>query len=313
LPGKADKRWVLIREGRQHGPFTDEGLRRLFRGGRLRGTDRLRRVQSASTPDASVNPRHRLWFWSAWSQAHLSAALDRPRLLRQDVAPHLSKLRKVLFTYTTRTRSALGSKLARATTQARAALQIARDRLQRIEPVQIIGVRLPPTQLAIATAAALVACATLAAMLVFPRTALPSRAPSPIAWSFDAGKPLLLTMQDRTGADVVEAVVITGVNRSTQTLQKVEGTLRSERSNLSLQGALQLAENPSPELLVFDVPPNSQFTIRFPLPRSERRQPFVASHGGLTFTFRYSVDGVEQSLFQHIPSRNLEAEISTHR
>ena len=148
--------------------------------------------------------------------------------------------------------------------------------------------------------------------------AIASSRASPLVWFYDVRnhpKRSIFVKRNFSGATRIEGISIRGENASDQFLTAVQATLISDTGK-EMKLTVNAAGSRQAQADAYDVPSQSEFSLEYGIQLDTSGQQagmpaeeFLSKYGGMIFTFRYTVGGVQRTLIDYFSPSRLKTEL----
>ena len=148
--------------------------------------------------------------------------------------------------------------------------------------------------------------------------AIASSRASPLVWFYDVRnhpKRSIFVKRNFSGATRIEGISIRGENASDQFLTAVQATLISDTGK-EMKLTVSAAGSRRAQADAYDVPSRSEFSLEHGIQLDTSGQQagmlaeeFLSKYGGMIFTFRYTVGGVQRTLIDYFSPSRLKTEL----
>jgi len=148
--------------------------------------------------------------------------------------------------------------------------------------------------------------------------AIASSRASPLVWFYDVRnhpKRSIFVKRNFSGATRIEGISIRGENASDQFLTAVQATLISDTGK-EMKLTVSAAGSRQAQADAYDVPSQSEFSLEYGIQLDTSGQQagmpaeeFLSKYGGMIFTFRYTVGGVQRTLIDYFSPSRLKTEL----
>ena len=147
--------------------------------------------------------------------------------------------------------------------------------------------------------------------------AIASSRASPLVWFYNVRnhpKRSIFVKRNFSGATRIEGISIRGENASDQFLTAVQATLISDTGK-EMKLTVSAAGSRQAQADAYDVPSQSEFSLEYGIQLDTSGQQagmpaeeFLSKYGGMIFTFRYTVGGVQRTLIDYFSPSRLKTE-----
>ena len=141
---------------------------------------------------------------------------------------------------------------------------------------------------------------------------------SPIVWFYDGQDRLkrsIFVTRKFSGATWIDGLAIRGENTSNQPLTAVQGSIKSDTGQ-EIKLSVSAAGSQQTQADAHAVLPGSEFTLEYGFHADASGQQagmpaeeFLSKNGGMIFTFRYTVAGVQRTLIEYFSPSKLNAQL----